>query len=591
MKNLLLYIFLLISVLSFSQNESSLAESYYKEAAYKKAIPLYQKLVKSNSFNTFYSKRLITCYQEIGLFDKSHEHITNLLQQNSYQTFWYVELGFNYQKQQKDSLAVIQYQKAIDAIKSNPNIGGITGRFFKENSLLDYAVKAYELTMELNQYANYEFQLAIIYGEQGEVDKMFNSYLNLIEANADHVGAVQRIASNYITENPNNTYNIALRKALIKKLVQNPNTTWNKILSWLYTNQEEYQKAFIQEQAIFKRESEGVSRLVTLGKVAYSNQVFDVSKDVFHFVLNNSVSIDNKLEAELFLLKIARENKPENAVDLFKNTLNTYGYTVNTILIQKEYADFLTFTLNQSDKAKTILENALKLNLSKFEKARIKLKLGDIFVFTNQFNSALVLFSQVQSQLKNHPLGQQARFKVAEASFFKNDFKWAKTQLKVLKGSTSQLIANDAADLFLIISDNEPRDSLSTGLSDFAKAKLLSYQNKNKEAISVYNIILDRFKGQNIEDEALLELAKLYSKETLFNDALNVLQKLINIDKNGIFVDDAYYIIAEIYKNNIKDREKALEYYQKIIFEQASSIYLVEARKKFRLLRGDNINQ
>jgi outer membrane protein assembly factor BamD (BamD/ComL family) len=45
-----------------------------------------------------------------------------------------------------------------------------------------------------------------------------------------------------------------------------------------------------------------------------------------------------------------------------------------------------------------------------------------------------------------------------------------------------------------------------------------------------------------------------------------------------------------LYLNKLKDVEKAKEYYQKMIFEYPSSIYVVDARKKFRKLRGDEVN-
>jgi len=232
----------------------------------------------------------------------------------------------------------------------------------------------------------------------------------------------------------------------------------------------------------------------------------------------------------------------------------------------------------------------LLLSTSKFKNARIKLKLGEVLVFTGRFNKALLYFSQVQTQLKNHPLSQQARFKVAQTSYFKGDFKWAKSQLKILKGSTTQLIANDAVDLFLVISDNEPKDSIPSGLLDFAKADLLAYQNKNTEAIAIYSALAQKYQGQNIEDEVLFNQAALYLKESQYENTISNLLKIISIDAEGILVDDSYYLLAEVYKNKIKDTEKASEYYQKIIFEKPSSIYLVDARKKYREIRGDIIN-
>ena len=97
------------------------------------------------------------------------------------------------------------------------------------------------------------------------------------------------------------------------------------------------------------------------------------------------------------------------------------------------------------------MENSLKQPLASIEKAQVKLELGDILVLQEQFNKALIYYTQIQRNLKNSTISQEARFKVAKASYYKGDFKWAESQLKILKASTSQLIANDALDLKLLI--------------------------------------------------------------------------------------------------------------------------------------------
>ena len=219
----------------------------------------------------------------------------------------------------------------------------------------------------------------------------------------------------------------------------------------------------------------------------------------------------------------------------------------------------------------------------------IKLKLGEVLVYTGKFNKALIYFSQVQTKFKNHYLGQDARFKVAQTSYFKSDFKWAKAQLKVLKGSATQLIANDAANLFLTISDNQPKDSIPSGLKEYAKADLLAFQNKDNEAIAILNDIIKNYKGQPIEDEALFKQAELLVKQHKYDEAISNYTKIIALDKEGIYIDDVYYLMGELYNNELNNAEKAKEYYQKIIFDHPSSIYLVAARKKYRKLRGDNI--
>ena len=202
----------------------------------------------------------------------------------------------------------------------------------------------------------------------------------------------------------------------------------------------------------------------------------------------------------------------------------------------------------------------------------------------------MIYYSQVQTSLKNSTLAQTARFKVAQTSYFKGDFKWAVTQLKVLKKSTSQLIANDALELNLLISDNIVGDTVHDALRTYAKADLLAYQKKNKEAIDTLNILLKKFKGRSIEDEALFKQASLFTNIKDYAQAESNYLKIIELDKEGILVDDCFFELAQLYEFKLDNKEKAKEMYQKIIFEFPSSIHLVEARKRFRTLRGDILN-
>ncbi|MDG2073993.1 MAG: tetratricopeptide repeat protein, partial [Polaribacter sp.] len=122
------------------------------------------------------------------------------------------------------------------------------------------------------------------------------------------------------------------------------------------------------------------------------------------------------------------------------------------------------------------------------------------------------------------------------------------------------------------------------------KADLLAFQNKNTQAIDTLQKVIIDYKGQKIEDEAIFKQANLFAKINRFQDAINNYTQIIALDKEGIFVDDSLYLIAEIYESKLNNTEKASEYYQKIIFEHPSSIYLVDARKKYRKLRGDIVN-
>lgn len=602
MKHFFLIFFLFVSTFSFGQKEEDqnsffLAETYYRQGEYEKATQIYKKLYDKSSFNTTYLNRLISCYQQTDKFLVAENLLKERVQKNPTQSYLYVFLGYNFEKQQLNELAQTNYEKALNSLDDNTAYGGIIGRLFKDYNKLDYAITAYEKAMEKNESSNYNFQIAQIYGEQGEFKKMFESYINLVDKNESYLDLIQRYASRYITDDAENETNILFRKTLLRKTASNPKKEWNILLSWLFAQQKEYGKALIQEKALYQREASDLSEIFSLGKLAFENKDYEAAKQCFHFIDEKSFLKEEKIDANLYLAKIAIATKNPETANLFQNLFSKFGKNPQTIALQVEYADFLTFTKNEPLQATTILKEALTFSNSKFDKGRIKLKLGDVLVFRGKFNKALIYFSQIQTQLKGSELAQQARFKVAQTSYFKGDFDWAKAQLKVLKGSTTQLIANDAVDLFLRITDNEPVDSIPSGLKQLAKAELLAYQNKNEEALQeISNLFSSKeilvnglVPGEVIYDDVLFLQAKLLIKQKKFLEAISSLEKIIAADNQGFLTDDIYYLMAETYNNNLNNIEKAKEYYQKIIFEHPSSIYLVDARKKFRKLRGDSI--
>ena len=605
MKNLFLFIFLFFTTFCFSQNilqktdqnDYLIAENYYREGEYEKATQLFKKLYDKSSFNTTYLGRLISCYQETDNFLLAENLLKSRIKANNSQVYLYVYLGYNYERQQQKEQAKLNYDLALNNLGKNAAYGGIIGRLFKDYNLLDYAILTYKKAMEANKNANYNFQIAQIYGEKGDYKQMFESYIDMVDKQESYFSLVQRYTSRYITDDSENEANVLFRKTLLRKSTSNPKDVWNVLLAWLFAQQKDYGKALIQEKALYQRNPTDLSKIYSLGKIAFENNYFDAANDCFVFINQKSTLKEEKIDANLYLAKIAVATKNPETEDLFQSLFTEFGKNTATIQLQVAYADFLTFSENKPNEAKKVLENAINFSSSKFDKARIKLKLGDILVFTGKFNKALIYFSQIQTQLKNHELAQQARFKVAQTSYFKGDFTWAKAQLKVLKGSTTQLIANDAVALFLKITDNEPLDSIPSGLQQLANAELLAFQNKNDDALAELDKLFTQkdifvnglVPGEVIYDDVLFFKAKLHIKQKKYAEAILNLAKIIAADNQGFLTDDVYFMMAEIYNNNLNNKEKAQEYYQKIIFEHPSSIYLVDARKKYRKLRGDNL--
>lgn len=589
---MILLMMTLSSVLTFSQTENDqLALDYFKRGEFEKALISYQKLYDNNPGNFMVFQQLIKTHQQLKQLDQAEQLILSRLK-NSNNPALLITLGYNYQLKEQTELANNYYNEALATIEENPVYVYNIARQFEEYSLLDQAITAYRRGMELNPSQNFNIQLARIYGEQGNIEGLFTSYMEYIVQKPEYIDAAKREFSEFISENKDHENNLILRKLLLKKVQTNPDTHWYDLLSWLFVQEKDYEKSFTQEKALYRRNPESLDRIVELALTANDEKEIDVATDIFNYVLENTQNISTQLLAHQYLLDIEVKNSNSTAtVDKkYQALFETFGYYEQTFALQIAYADFLAFHHNQPQKANAFLKESLKLNISPFQEATAKLKLGDILVLQEQFNEALIYYTQIQANLKNSTISQEARFKVAKTSYYKGDFEWAESQLKVLKASTSQLIANDALDLKLLISDNKYDDSLQVALKLYAKADLKAYQNKTDEAIALLDKILTEHNGESITDEALFKQAKLYEKKKLFDKAIKNYELIIANYADDIFADDAYYHLAELYNHQLDEPEKAKALYEKIIFNHQDSIFFVEARKQYRMLRGDTIN-
>lgn len=575
--------------------EDFLAKQYFNDGDFEKAVVFYKSLTDKNPRRSDYAEGLVACYQQLEKYKEAEEFLLKRLHKGSPYPTVFIELGYNYQLQKENEKASQYYEKALSRIEENPNYGYGIGFKFQRLILLDYALRAYERAMELNPKLDYNFQMARIYGEQGNVEKMYESYLELIKKGKASQTNVLRNLDNFISEDPNDPNNISLKRTLLLKAQNNPDILWNEVLSWLFVKQKQYLSAFNQEKAIYKRsEGRSLSRISGLGDMAFDNDALEDATIIYTYIDKNSADPVAKLNANLSLIDIELLDETSRNLDKinkeFELLIEEYDYENQTLQLQIAYANFLTFKRNEAEKAIDILKQCLSLPLDRFSVAYVKLALGDILVFNRRFNEALIYFSQIQRSLKNDILGQNARFKVAQTSFYKGDFEWALTQLKVLRSSTSQLIANDAMQLSLLISDNSLEDSTQTALKKYAKADLLAYQQNTKEAIEVLNDILENHKGEKIEDEALMKQGELFESIKDYTAAEMNYLKVVTFYENDILADDAHFALAELYRTVLNQPNKAKEHYEKIIYNFQDSYYFPEARKKFRILRGDILN-
>ena len=589
MKKILLILILFFSLWANAQNEQ-LANNYFDRGDFEKALLSYEDLLKNQIGNFNYFQRIIECYQQLQQYEKAQKAIEVQLDKFK-QNQLLVELGYNFQLQKDQEKANKYYNQAIDKIKKNANeVYGIA-YVFEKKALVDYALLAYKTALEKDPKMSFNFQMATLYGQQGNTDLMIDTFLQEAFQNPQNLPLIQNQLSRFMTENVDATFNDSLKKALLVRAQKTQDVFWNDFLSWLFIQQKEYGKAFIQQKAIYKRNPDSFANIVNLGQMAIEDNDQDSATEILNFVLQNTRDLDLLIQSNSYLIEMkidhaTEKDYPTITAELDK-LIKEFGVSPYTLSLLKLQADFNAFHLNNPEKAKAILKSAMEMPINRYQLAEVKMELADILLFEEKFNQALIYYSQIDEDMSGDVIGQEASLKTAKTSYFKTDFEWASHQLKVLKSASSQLIANDALDLFLLVSDNTVEDSLQVALKKFARADFLLYQNKKAAALAGFQLILKEHKGEDIEPVTLLRIGKIYEKMGDFANALANYDAIITKHKDCIYIDEALYFSAEIYNIQLKDPEKAKLLYEEMLTKHEDSIYYVDSRNKYRKLRGD----
>ena len=91
-------------------------------------------------------------------------------------------------------------------------------------------------------------------------------------------------------------------------------------------------------------------------------------------------------------------------------------------------------------------------------------------------------------------------------------------------------------------------------------------------------------------DDIFYKKAEIYKQTNRYADAAKMYENILEFYPNELYGDDALFKEAELYERNLNDKEKAKQLYQELLTKYPGSIYVVEARKRYRDLRGDIIN-
>ena len=436
----------------------------------------------------------------------------------------------------------------------------------------------------------------------GNTELMIDEYLNLLTSSPQQISMVENRLQTWLADDADNSKNETYHAVLLKKLQEHPDEIlYNELLLWHSIQQKDFAFALVQAKALDRRYGENGQRVFDLAELCVNNDSYDAAIDGYKYIIKKNADKELVMRSRIELINTEFRQyqaafSHDNAKLLrmeqeYVKLLDELGKSAFTIPLILNLAHLQAFQLDKTDAAIELLSEAIRIpSVPAKNQAECKLELGDIYLFSDNPWEATLLYSQVDKAFKNEPLGHEAKLRNARLSFYIGEFGWAQAQLDVLKAATSKLIANDAMELSLLISDNIEEDSLTTPLQQYARADLLEFRNRDAEALAVLDSVIASYPGHSIIDDALFKKAEIEVKNGRYQAAAGYYTEIIEKYPFGLLADDAMYNLAILFENQLNDKGKAMELYEKILTQYPGSLYVVDARKHFRALRKDPVN-
>lgn len=598
-----LFIGLSLHVQAQKNVDDKLAMQYYEQKDYAKAIDYFDRLYDKNAdaYFTYY----YTCLVELKEYSKAEKILKKQIKRNDTAFHLYIWLGKLYKLQNSPDKEKDAYQKAIKEMIPEQRYVFVVAHSFEDLGLYDYAIETYKKGRKATPESYpYYYEVADLYKKKGDLKAMINEYLDAIEFRESEIFSAQaNLQQSLGYDDQNGGFNNPLLKQeLQKRIQQNPDKiVFTEFLIFIQNQQKDFEGSFIQNKALDKRKKEDGTRLMELAKICISNENYEVAEKCYDYVMSKGkenpyydVAVIEKLNAKYS--QITSQHNPAIAdVTLLEtnieSALKTYGISNMSLPLIKKSALLKAYYLNKPQEAIQELEDAMaKYSFDKTTVAEMKLNLGDMNLLIGNIWDASLLYSQVEKDFKYEPIGQDAKFRNAKLSYYASDFKWAKAQCDVLKGATSKVIANDALDLSLIITDAIGVDTNAAPLSMFSAAELLILQHQYDKALAKLDSINTMFSNHTLGDDIYFKKAEIYKRTGRYEDAAKMYQNIVEFYPTELYGDDALFKEAELYERVLNNKEKAKQLYQDLMNNYPGSIYVVEARKRFRDLRGDIVN-
>ena len=234
------------------ENSLPLANEYYANGEYEKAIDLYEKIMKNKNYVLVVHEDYFDALQKLEKYDAAEKYIKKLIKEKPQLYYLQIDYVLLLKRLKKNADADKILNEMVGKVKSNVNEVRYVLNDLLTNGLYELAEKMLLEAQNETKY-NFALDLANVYSFQGKTEKMLDAYMDYVDADENNLDLVLNTLPYKLTTNEDYE---RLEPVVFKRVQKSPEKiAYAEILVWIYLQKQEFYNAFLQAKAIDKRKN------------------------------------------------------------------------------------------------------------------------------------------------------------------------------------------------------------------------------------------------------------------------------------------------------------------------------------------------
>ena len=558
---------------------------------------------------------LITLYTEARNYADAERLIRNQLRKNPKDTDMMEKLGDLYKTQGKHEKAMSLYTAALAHAPEDITLREKLGGLYAEKGQLEEAIEEWTRIIENDPHqANRYRQAAEIYVTHQMYDKAIESYNQAIKLDPRNAYLYSKLAGVYKIQGRINLAVGACLEGLRKvEIGYSGRDTLIEGIAEIYEGEQRrrlFERVIDQVKSYVTRDPRNPKFVLALAELYFYHDRYDLALQQFRR-LTQFHSVDQGRILQKYAVLLHRAEKPAAAdflraiIEVFPNSRVARHSRMRLARLYEragqwhEAIDLLTkmrgvdvdtearFLLarlwlhgvHDVDTALPIYRALANQPLPVIQRTEAELGVAECYLLQDRYDLARERLERIVGD--GSQLRAAAQKLIGDSYLYQSDFRRAAAEYKKVLGfSPSDALSNDALDRMILIQSNS--DYMNVPLEGYVRALQANLRGKPDEARQICRETIEVYPEALIVDDAWLLMGDIHKNQGSHGDAIAAYEKVVA--KGEGTAAEGLNEIAVLYHSRLRDTEKALGAYRKLIRDYPDSVIVPYARRQIDAL-------